>query len=116
MTTLPTVTAAMFALVAFVLLANLVLVHYARGVARTAVDEAVRTAAVAADPVAACLWKAEDVLQDLLGGSFGSGLQVECSPIDGAINASIHGVLRPLIPGFPSFGLSVGSSAVIPIR
>lgn len=116
MTTLPTVTAAMFALVAFVLLANLVLVHYARGVARTAVDEAVRTASVDIDPVAACLGTTGDVLEDLLGGSFGSGLQVECSPTDGTIHASVRGGLPPLIPGFPSFELSVHASAVIRIR
>jgi len=116
MTTLPTVTAAMFALVAFVLLANLVLVHYARGAARLAVDEAVRTASVAADPAVACLGTAVDVLEDLLGGSFGSGLEVECSPVDGAINASVRGGLPPLFPGFPSFELSVDASAVIRIR
>lgn len=116
MTTLPTVTAAMFALVAFVLLANLVLVHYARGVARTAVDEAVRTASVAPDPVAVCIGTAGKVLEDLLGGPFGSGLQVVCWPMDGAINASVRGGLPPLIPGFPSFELSVDASAVIRIR
>src|SRR5688572_29450586 len=91
MATLPTVVAASFALVVFVLLANLVLVQYAHGAARTAVDEAVRRAAVAPDPSAVCLAAVDEALDDLLGGEFGAHLHSSCRPTEGGVEASIRG-------------------------
>lgn len=111
MTTLPTVVAASFALVVFVALAELVLVQYARGVARTAVDEAVRTSSVAGGDVAVCLGAVEAVLDDLLGGSFGADLVGECHVDDQAVFASVEGDLPPLLPILPPFTLAVEASS-----
>lgn len=114
MTTLSTVVAASFALVVFVALADLVLVQYARGVARTAVDEAVRTSSAAGGDVEVCLGVVHAVLDDLLGGSFGDGLVGECGVDDDAVFASVEGVLPPLLPILPSFTLAVEASSSLP--
>lgn len=114
MTTLSTVVAASLALVVFVALADLVLVQYARGVARTAVDEAVRTSSVAGGDVAVCLGAVQAVLDDLLGGSFGAGLVAQCAANEDAVFASVEGVLPPLLPILPSFPLAVEASSSLP--
>lgn len=113
MTTLPTVVAASFALVMFVLLANLVLVQYARGVARTAVDEAVRRAAVAAEPSPVCATALTEVLSDLLGGSFGAHLEPDCRVSGDVVVASVRGVLPAILPVIPPFGVRAEASALI---
>jgi hypothetical protein len=111
MTTLPTVVAASFALVMFVLLANLVLVQYARGVSRTAVDEAVRRAAIAAEPSSVCAAALTEVLSDLLGGSFGAGLEPACRVSHDVVVASVRGVLPAILPVIPTFGVTAEASA-----
>lgn len=113
MTTLPTVVAASFALVVFVLLANLVLVQYARGVSRTAVDEAVRRASVAAEPSSTCPAVLAEVLGDLLGGSYGAGLQPVCRVADDVVVASVSGVLPAILPIVPGFDVQAEASALI---
>lgn len=114
MTTLPTVVAASFALVAFIAVADLVLVQYARGVARTAVDEAVRTSSVRGGDVGMCLGAVQAVLDDLLGGSFGADLAADCVVNDEAVFASVAGVLPPLLPILPSFAVAVEASSSLP--
>lgn len=113
MTTLPTVVAASFALVTFVLLANLVLVQYARGVSRTAVDEAVRRSAVAVEPLSTCAASLTEVLGDLLGGSFGEGLEPTCRVSGDVVVASVSGVLPAILPIAPTFAVRAEASAVI---
>lgn len=113
MATLPTVVAATFALASFVLLANLVLVQYARGVARTAVDEAVRQALVSPLPVELCLGTAGDVLSDLIGGSFGADLQPACWVADGVVFATVDGRVPALVPVMPDFEVAARSSATM---
>lgn len=114
MTTLSTVVAASFALVVFVALADLVLVQYARGVARTAVDEAVRTSTVAGGEVVVCLGAVNAVLDDLLGGPYGAGLVAECAVYDDVVFASVNGVLPPLLPILPTFTVAVEASSSLP--
>lgn len=109
MTTLPTVLAASFALVAFLLLANLVLVQYGRGVARTAVDEAVRHAAVTGP--GNCEAAARAVLADLIGGPFGAALSVACRVDGSVVVASVDGSLPALVPLLPDFPVAVTAAA-----
>ena len=113
MTTLPTVAAASFALVVFVLLANLVLVQYARGVSRTAVDEAVRRASVSTEPASACSEALTEVLRELLGGSFGAGLAATCWVADDVVVASVSGALPPILPVMPAFDVTAEATAWI---
>lgn len=113
MTTLPTVVAASLVLVVFVLFANLVLVQYARGVSRTAVDEAVRRASVAVEPSSTCTAVLAEVLGDLLGGSFGKGLQPACRVSGDVVVASVSGVLPPILPIGPAFTVGAEASGLL---
>jgi hypothetical protein len=108
-TSLSTVLAASFALVVFLALANLVLVQYGRGVARTAVDEAARRASVFHD----CADAAQAVLDELIGGPFGAGLVVECEVNDGVVIATVSGPLPGLVPLLPDFPVYETASAVM---
>lgn len=109
--TLSHVVAAGLALYAFALLANLVVVQYAAGVARAAVDEGAREGALVGGDVEACERRADAVLADLLGGPFGEGLSVECSAGAGWTEARAHGWLPPLVPPLPPVELAVTGGA-----
>ena len=69
-------------LVIFVMLANLMMFLYARGVIRAAVDEGARAGAVANRSSVECLQRANDALGDLLGGSLGREVEIGCE-VDG---------------------------------
>ncbi|MEX2279859.1 MAG: hypothetical protein WEA76_07190 [Acidimicrobiia bacterium] len=112
MATLPTVVAATLALATFVLLANLVLVQYARGVARTAVDEAVRHASVSQSAVDVCLGAARDVLSDLVGGSFGADLEADCWVDGDVVFATVEGRVPGIVPLLSDFDVVARSAAV----
>ena len=99
MTTLSTVTAASLALVSFMTLANLVVIQYARGVARTAVDEAVRRSAVHGGQ--GCTEILDEVLTELLGGALGDSLVTECWIDGAAVTAEVSGPLGSLVPLVP---------------
>jgi hypothetical protein len=111
--TLPTVVAAAFALVVFMVIANGVLVHYSKGVARTAVDEAVRVAVARDGDPSECATTARSVLDELLGGSFGDDLDTWCTTVDGVVTARVEGSLPAVLPPLPSFELRVAGSAVL---
>lgn len=108
--TLPTVLGASFALVAFLTLAGLVLTQYGRGVARTAVDEAVRLGAVVGD-VGSCRQAAAAVLDDLLGGPLGDRLEARCVVDGGLLIASVEGTLPALVPGIGESRVAARASA-----
>lgn len=110
-TTLAVTAAAGFGLAVFVLAANLVLLHYARGVARTAVDEAVRHGIVSAP---ACRGAAESVLSNLLGGEYGAGLGAECGVSDGTLRAVVSGSVPSLIPTLSGHRIEASASGVLP--
>ncbi|HSJ29254.1 MAG TPA: hypothetical protein VLB67_13685, partial [Acidimicrobiia bacterium] len=101
------------ALVMFLLVANGVLVHYSKGVARTAVDEAVRVAAVHGGDPAVCSAAAQSVLDELLSGTFGRDLKVRCLSADGVVSASVEGRLPAVLHPLPSFEVDVVASAVV---
>jgi hypothetical protein len=109
MTSLSTVLAASFALVVFLALGNLILVQYGRGVARAAVDEAVRRGSVLGN----CADTAQAVLDDLIGGPFGADLVVECEVNDGVVVASVSGLLPALVPFLPDFAVRATASALM---
>lgn len=101
----PAVTAAVaLALVWLMLVVNLLAVQYARGAVRAALDEGLRSGAVWGAGVAECQRRAADLLDDALGGPFGSRLQVACRVEGGSMLATAEGVLPswlPLVPDFP---------------
>lgn len=71
------------ALLFLVLVANVIVFQYGRGVVRAAMDEAARAGSLAvgsdAERVRACGVRADDVLDDLLGGPLGDDVAVSCS-------------------------------------
>ncbi len=109
MTSLSTVLAASFALVVFLALGNLILVQYGRGVARAAVDEAVRRGSIHHN----CADAAQAVLDDLIGGPFGADLAVDCQLDDGVVVATVSGVLPALVPFLPDFSVQATASALM---
>lgn len=108
--TLAVTSAAGFGLAVFVLLANVVLLHYAQGVARTAADEAVRYGAVSE---AACQGAAEAVLADLLGGEYGASLEPNCAVMDGTLQAVVSGTVPSLIPAVSGHRIEASASVVL---
>ena len=108
------VVAAAFALVLFVMLADLVMVQFTRGSARAAVDEAVRAGSRSDVPVATCESRARAVLDGLLGPGARAGVAVSCST--GGTAAGVHATARvvvtPWLPGLPSWSFRVDADAV----
>lgn len=109
--TLAVTAAAGFALTVFVLLANLVLLHYARGVVRTAADEAVRHGVV---DLGSCQAAAESVIDDLLGGPYGANLTAACLAFGDVLGAEVGGTVPSLIPGISGHSLMARASVVLP--
>lgn len=75
--------ATVISLFVFVMMANVLMLLYARGVVRAAVDEGARAGAVAYSSDTECLDRATAALDDLLAGSLGNDIAVTCT-IDGA--------------------------------
>lgn len=99
MATVELIAAAGLAMVMFVLLANLVVAQYGRGVVRAAVDEAVR--AGSRSGVAACQERAREVTSQLLGGPFGAGVAVSCAAEGPVVVARAGGSMPGWLPGVP---------------
>lgn len=115
MATLATVVGAAMALTLFVMLADLVLIQYGRGVARTAVDEAARIGSAAGGDAVVCERALDAVLDDLLGGPYGTGLTGSCR-VDGiVVEARVDGVLRPVSPVIPDVAVEAESWAVFDV-
>lgn len=105
--TLEHVLAVALALVLMVGLTNLVLVQYARGVVRTALEDAVRAGARAVassdHAVAACQATAEGVHGDLLPGTLGDGVHIDCASDGEVVRATAEAVFPSWLPGVPAW-------------
>jgi hypothetical protein len=106
------VVAATFALWFFAVLANLIVVQYAVGVVRLAIDEGARAGAVAGSGVADCRQAVAAALADLLGGPYGEGVAVECSEEPGWMRVSARARFAGFVPPVPdlTFGLEAGAA------
>ena len=92
-------------LVAFVLVANLAVWQYGRGVVRAALDEGARAGSrVGVESAATCEARAGEVLADLLGGAMGDGVRLRCAEEDGVVRARADVVFPAWLPGVPSWG------------
>jgi hypothetical protein len=95
------VLAASFAMIFFAILANFVVVQYASGAVRAALDEGVRNGARADAGVAVCLATVDDILASVLGGPFGDDVSVTCEDTGDVMVASAEATFRgfaPLVP------------------
>ena len=97
-------------LILLVVVANFVVVQYAQGVLRAAVDEAVRDGSRSfsfAEPAAAvegrCEHRGKEVLHNLLRGTMGRGLTLRCTATPTRVTALVEGTFEGWLPGVPDF-------------
>ena len=88
-------------LLVFTGFANLVVVQYARGVIRSALDEGVRDGSRVSSGVVACEQTAADFLDGLLGGSMGDGVAVSCFEEPTEVRATAEVRFDSWLPGVP---------------
>lgn len=79
------------ALIFFMALANVMVVQYARGSMRSALDQGVR-AGVVNGSIAACEERIHDVAEELIGGTIGETLSFDCR-VTGSMMTAV-GTLR----------------------
>ncbi len=112
-TTIQYVAATALSMVLFVLVANLLVDVYARGVVRDALDEGVRAAAPVGASIGACEHRARDVVGSLGGGSLLHVEALECTAGgSGTVVASARVSLRSWLPGLvPAWHMELRASA-----
>lgn len=103
--------ASALALILFLVLANLVVVQYGRGVVRSGLEQGARAGTTSG--VAVCEDTARAVIDDLLGGRMSDGLVLHCTVADGAVVAAASVVFESWTPLTPDFAFSLSSSAVL---
>lgn len=91
------------------LLVNLIAIQYAQGVVRAALDEGVRIGAAAPATEIECLEAISRVVEDLMSGPLGDGLQFRCAIAGSEIVAGADAVFAVWFPGLPDmrFGAEV---------
>lgn len=99
-------------LVVVVMLANLSVFQYGRGVVRAALDEGARAGARATAGVPECEARADDVLADLLGGAMGSGVRTWCTDEGDLLRASADVTFAGWLPTVPDWRFSLEAAAV----
>lgn len=96
-----------------VMLANLLVFSYGRGVVRAALDEGVRAGARATAGQAECLTRANDVLEGLLGGPMRAGVgPISCWDEGDRLRASANATFTAWMPGVPSWAFTVDAVGV----
>lgn len=96
----------------FVMLANVIVAMYGRGVVRAALDEGVRTGSRAPNGIVQCEQRVADALSQLLGGTMGDGVSFACGETADAIVAGATVTFDGWLPLVPDFTFDVGASAV----
>ncbi|GEM_PF-612922 len=102
--TIEMLTAVAASLVLLVVVVNLLVMAYAHGAVRAALDEGARAGARHEQPVAACQTRAQHALEGLVGALSEEIGEVSCTSEGSVIVASIDGELGgwlPLVPTLP---------------
>lgn len=110
-TTAGFVVAVGFSMLFFVLLANLMVVQYGRGVVRVALDEGARHGARYGAAGPACELRIREVLGGLLGGEMGSGVSYRCEGDSHRTRATAQVVFPAWVPGVPEFRFQMAATA-----
>lgn len=95
------VLAAAFAMVFFAILANFIVIQYASGAVRAALDEGVRNGARADSDTTVCLATIDEVLSSVLGGPYGADVATACRDDGDVMVATASATFRgfaPLVP------------------
>ena len=101
-----------FSLLLLVMLANLIVIQYGRGVLRAAAEEGAQTGSRLFAGVAECEQRASEVITAGLGGPMGDGVAVSCATGSGTIVATVIYSFEPWLPLVPVFSGSEESVAV----
>lgn len=104
--------ASVLALLMFVALANVVVVQYARGSLRSALDQGVRTGAIHRATLA-CEERIEVVLADLLAGEVGETVEYRCLVVGGLMTATASAVVQSWTPLTGDFHLDLTAQAAM---
>ncbi len=112
MTTVATMLAIGFTLVAAVAMLQVLLFMYGRMVIRSAVDEGARAGSRIDADASVCLSRANDLLGDLLGGPLGSEVSVSCGSSGTEMVAVANATLRSPLPGLPAWSFQTVARAV----
>ncbi len=91
-----------FSFLLLVMVTNLVLVQYGRGIVRASVDESARAGArFSTDPIASCKKRQSDVVGGL--GKLATNVESKCELVNGQIRASASADFPGWLPGVPTF-------------
>ena len=101
-------------LLLFLALANVIVVQYGRGAIRSALDQAVRVAAITGS-ISECEARIDEVLGQLLGGAMGDAVVTECSISGQTATATGSGVFDSWTPISPDFSVSLSASAALEV-
>lgn len=94
-----------------VMVANLVVFSYGRGVVRAALDEGVRAGSRVTASALTCEQRAREVLGDLLGGTMGRDVAVSCGQTPERVVADADVRFAGWLPAVPDWRFSVTASA-----
>ena len=113
MTTIQYVAATALSLFVFVGMANFIVDLYARGVVRSAMDEAARAGAPVDASAVDCADRAHDVVSNLLGGALGSSVRVSCEERGDSVQAHASVELAGWLPGVvPDWSFTIDGTAL----
>jgi hypothetical protein len=114
------IVAVAMSLVVLVAIANFIVFEYGQSVVRSAVDQGVREGARAPGPPEvqrdACQKAAQQVINDLLGGSSGSmggGVVINCTVPAGAVDASAQARFAAWLRPFPNLTFTTTATAAV---
>jgi hypothetical protein len=105
------VVAATFALWFFAILANLIVMQYATGVVRLAIDEGARRGAAAGSGPGECEQAITATLADLLGGPYGEGVVAVCAAEPGWIRVDARATFGGFVPPVPDLSFTFEAAA-----
>jgi hypothetical protein len=106
------VAAVAFSLLLLVLIANVIIVQYAQGVARAAAEEGAQAGSRLSATSLECEARANEVLGSLLGGAMGAGVTASCTVGATEVAATVQYTFTPWLPLIPAWTGSQTSFAV----
>lgn len=105
------VLAGAFAMLLFASLANLIVMQYASGAVRAALDEGVRDGAAAGSGPGQCLATIDQFLSSTLGGPYGDQIDVDCREDGDVVVASATATFIGFAPLVPDLTFSFEATA-----
>lgn len=106
-TTTAAVAAIGLAIVALLVLTNVLVYQYGRGAVRSAVDQAARAGSRASGSEAACEQRAQQALDALVGGPLGDDITITCSDDGTHVTASATGTFHGWLDLVPDWTWSI---------